>query len=171
VRLKPTFWKVRDYPRVYCGWIKPSNDERGFSELWVLPSVAIKSACTLVRANPELTCQIIEHATAPHAPTTLYGQLTDITSLPIDKFDIELTLRAGDLVRYVRRLEMAPFTVIEPGERGIVDFTCARNGTVDIRLEHYHRGLADFDNCAWLVPNTTEDWVEAVEVVQPPATI
>jgi hypothetical protein len=165
VRLKPTFWKLREQARVHSGWLKPDDSEKGYSELWVTPQTALRAACSLVRVDPQLTCSIIETATALRPETTIHGKITDILTLPLDKLDVVLTLKPADRIVYSKRLDMTPFTVIEAGEQGIVDFTCARNGTVDIRLEHYHRGLADFDNCAWLVPNTTEEWLDAVELV------
>lgn len=112
--------------------------------------------------NPDIIARVLAAAGTPRLDTTIEGEPVDIRRLPPD-LPIERALRLGDRVCFEHPVTIVPYTIIEAGERGVIREVGRRSGIVDIRLELLHIGLGEFDNCAWLIPNQTEDWLNAVE--------
>lgn len=160
MRLRPVFWKWKQSPRVFSGWAPPSSgDELG--ELWAPPH-AVFDACAVVRHDFDLVTRVIAAAAVPRLDTTIEGEPVDVRRMPAD-LPIERALRLGDRVCFEHDVAIIPYTVIAAGERGVIREVASRSGMVDIRMELLHIGLGEFENCAWLIPHQTDEWLSAIE--------
>jgi hypothetical protein len=57
-----------------------------------------------------------------------------------------------------KQIDLTPHATIEAGERGTVYCIDQDTGEVWIRLDTFHPGLCDWDNCIWLNEYTEDVW-------------
>jgi 3',5'-cyclic AMP phosphodiesterase CpdA len=80
--------------------------------------------------------------------------------------NIQPALEFGARLKFTRRIDLTPHTVIEEGERGVVAHVEPIYGQVSIFLEHFHPGFwEEGSNFMWLIPHMTDELLSAVEVL------
>lgn len=76
-----------------------------------------------------------------------------------------LLLEVGDVVEVTADIDLEPHGVIKKGEHGVVVFA-TDDGRADIKMACKHEGLADWDNCIWLIPPHTDLVMFSLKVVE-----
>lgn len=78
---------------------------------------------------------------------------------------LERLFKTGERVEVLRPVDLMPYTVLTPGERGTVARTIDDMGihAVEIRMDTPHEGLRQFDNLALLTAPET-DYIGDVRV-------
>jgi hypothetical protein len=71
----------------------------------------------------------------------------------------DYAIAMGCRVVVMQTVDLTPHTVVQRGETGTVERIDAETGEVWIKLDRTHRGLAEWDNCIWLIPPYTDDEV------------
>ncbi len=71
-------------------------------------------------------------------------------------------LKLGDRIIAVQLIDLSPYTIIKPGERGTVTSVEAGTLYTEIVLDHIHKGLAEWDNHLWLMPEGTPEILTAL---------
>lgn len=61
----------------------------------------------------------------------------------------------GVRVLVTKDIDLQPYATVRTGETGVVVF--ADDHETNIRMDVVHRGLRDWDNCIWIIPELETD--------------
>lgn len=69
----------------------------------------------------------------------------------------------GGRVILTQDFDLMPYALVREGETGTVVRSEPLTGYAWIKLDTFHRGLVEYENCIWLNPYNTEEFMECVK--------
>lgn len=85
--------------------------------------------------------------------------LVTVIEGPIDKYQ---WVKIGDRLVTIAAIDLSPHTIVNQGEYGTVISFDPETFYTEIRMDNPHKGLSEWDNCLWLLPQDTPEILSAL---------